>query len=239
MERDHICLHGDLLERHIFASEEFASAFDLYPIVWTRHVLPNRESGRIGAVPAWRAFAQHHYAAIIRCWSMFETKNTIAERARSWDKSTPSILRFHADLVSYYTFSGSVIDNLDKCFKALGSRQSAKEVEELGVSFDRRNKEVHDGIRPIFDFCGSPAFDASLYSMQHKLWEDGTAELTELSRWIEDEWVSFIKGTRAAWSQLLTTLQTSPHVPVATAKLPSLLDLPPATSHAGSGQPDF
>lgn len=238
MERDAIRSHGDLVEKHIFGNEDFASALHLYPVIWNRYVHPNREVGGLRVVEEWRGFAQHHYAAIVRCWGMFGAKNAILEGAASWSGTTESILRLQSELVAYYAFNGSVIDNLNKCFAALDDPTDVKNLGRFGTSFDRRNTEVHDGIRPIFDLDGTPVFDVSLYAEQHRLWEDGLGDLTSLHDWIMSEWSSFIGDASSAWSQLLSCLQRTrpPRTPKAQ---PPDVDLPPGMSPAVSGQPEF
>lgn len=241
---DLIRKHGDAVERHIFADDDFANSLSSYPIVWNRYVFGAREAGSLTVSGDWRLFAQHHYASIVRCWSMYEARTKSVGVARTFDGEAHTVLELQGGLLAFYGSMGSALDNLEKCFTnapAHGGRQwDTKSIGDLRALFDRRNAEVHDGIRPIFGFEGMPVVDKSLYGDRYVPWEEGSQNLEELEVWIESEWNVFVQSARAVWSDLLTHLHAGANPSTTTSALRgSDDDSPPGMSHAVSGQPDI
>lgn len=211
--------HGDPLERLFFRDEAFATAFPLYAEVWSKAVLPFRLEGAAHlASPEHEPFASSHYSAIVRCWSVYQTRLRITNiSADCVDAAGASeILALHDALFSYFCLAGAAIDNLEKCFKAKPDRGDAGAIGSLEWFYDRRTRMVHQLIVPVWSCQGLPQLSPDTLGKGATWSSAGATEnsVTPCSV-VEQTWPLFICKMNGWWSALLTELanQPSPNAP--------------------------
>jgi hypothetical protein len=119
-DREEILKYGDLLERHMYADNDFASAFSLYPVIWAAHILPRRSKGTLCLESKdWQRFAEFHYTAIVRCWNALQTVRRIVSSAEKRQDETDAAraqMNWHDGLACFLWFSGSAKENLQRAF---------------------------------------------------------------------------------------------------------------------------
>jgi hypothetical protein len=169
--------HGDLLERHIFADAQFASDFNLYPIVWSLYVLQQRSPGKLGLADLnWLRFAERHYSTIIRCWMAASSQNEIDVLCmEAIDNPSPALhLRLHRLLFKFYCSLGAAIDNMrfafaahpinaEAAFEAVYSRPDV--AANLRWLYERRTQFIHKAIVPCFNNEGLLSLDAAFFDV--------------------------------------------------------------------------
>src|SRR5678815_1858116 len=115
---DAIRAKGDMLERRMFADDNFAQSFSMYAEIWMGFVLPNRDPQNPGfAVDEWQAFGETHYSAIVRCWNMRQSLHRIQQLCEDFlhndaDKAG-IILDLQRELLSFFGSAGAFKDNLE------------------------------------------------------------------------------------------------------------------------------
>jgi hypothetical protein len=214
--------YGDLLERHMFEDQQFADHFSLYPRVWADYVLPHREPNQPSLItPQWMPLAQHHYSAIVRCWTMHKLSKRIEATCFEMIDRPSEIARILLDLqeclVTFFCSAGGAIDNLRGTYRVqpIGSDADFQKLYEdkeqrysLAWVFERRNQTVHKTLLPCFEKDGLPYFDESLFADLGVAWNRAKKrDFKCVAEMIERVWQAFIARTRAVWSRMYELLK--------------------------------
>jgi hypothetical protein len=212
---------GDLLERQIFADEDFAGCFDLYPLVWTRCVLVNRVPGKLALQDLeWLRFAERHYSVIIRCWMAYIARKDI-DRLCTDAVDAPSALQhlqLHRLLFEYYCSLGAAIDNMRYAFQsepinavdAFGAIYDRADIQaNLRYLYERRTQYIHKAIVPCFNNEGLLSLDAAMFNDTDTHWDNRyPLNLNSASSLCDFHWAQFVDEMRGAWSTLLELLRS-------------------------------
>jgi hypothetical protein len=213
---------GDLLERHMFAEANFAGEFSVYPEVWSRYILPNRETKQPTITTgSWRRLAEHNYTAIVRCWNTRTALQRITDlctKMAAEGAAALLLLELHEAIVTFFASAGAAIDNLRRSFEAEPACCSARgdaalrgEGEDMGSLrwiYERRTQSVHKILVPCYELEGVPSLDVSLFSDTETHWDDAKG----IDSWcvaslFEYLWSRFSSQMNGAWAQLFDQLK--------------------------------
>lgn len=233
-----ILMCGDPLERLFFRDVEFATAFHIYPKVWSKAVLPFRSEGSAHlAVPERASFASSHYSAIVRCWSMYQTRLRLSDiSAKSIGAVDEGvILALHDALFSYFCLAGAAIDNLQKCFRGPTPSRGDRTFEgSLEWFYDRRTRLVHQIVVPVWTSNGLPQLspDSLGKGVSWSAEISNGSAVTPCSV-AERVWPKFVQGMSGWWSKLLAE-QPDAQPPTTPSHVAALHDFSPVIEPSGS-----
>jgi len=218
-----ILVNGDILERKFFSDEDFARSFDLYPLIWKRHVLPLRkpDSFQLDLDNPQSEFAAKHYTTIVRCWMAYAANKEIDSQclAACESPSAENQLKLHRLLFEFYCTLGAAIDNMEACFElppissssAFTSIRSREPDEEsLRWLYDRRTQFVHSTLVPCFYEDELLHLNVGIFISEVGRWIDQRpGKNTEISKLCNSHWGLFVGEMKKCWSTLLTLLPKS------------------------------
>lgn len=213
--------HGDLLEHVMFADDEFAGRFAQYPIIWRALVLPNRDPEfPTLATQDWRAFAAHHYSAIVRCWNARTAALRIEAVCMALienPKALGSYLDLQEHYVSFFGCMGGVKDNLGFVFDDPQVNSVPAFEQRCGAAntygsirwfYERRTQAVHKIVVPFFDVQGLPHFDMSAFADPDVQWDTLTnTDVRSVAEVASQLWDRFAYEAAGCWSLLLDILR--------------------------------
>ena len=248
---------GDILEQMMFADDEFAAQFSLYPQVWARCILPNRKEGTIALTSdRWIRFAERHYTTIVRCWNARTAHADICEQCQSLIDSNDAVayLKLHQALFAFFCLCGSAVDNLEWTFKVPpvesdDAFQKSKTRHnghlDLRWFYERRTQFVHKAVVPCFGYAGLAAFDLNMFVDPETRWDSThPVKIDSIADHVAKLWLQFVEEMKAAWSELLRVVKTvtsvRPSELVLTIQQPaSLANFSAAPFTIASGVPSF
>ncbi len=214
-----IQVSGDILEQKFFADEEFAKSFDLYPLIWKRHVLPLRKpnSFQLDTDHLHAEFAARHYTTIVRCWMAYTANKDIASHceAACAEPSVENQLRLHRLLFEFYCSLGAAIDNMEYCyashpiscvdeFTSIRKNTTKLHPDTLDWLYDRRTQFIHHTLVPCFYEKDLLHLNEGILENKQGEWDDQTpGKNAEISDLCNSHWRLFVGEMKTCWSKLL------------------------------------
>lgn len=207
-----IRVHGDSLERHMFADATFSGWFSAYATVWAKHVFSRRQSDGF-VEECWREFAQRNYSAIVRCWNAWtiqrQVKVAVADGAHV-DRQ----LELHGLLAGFFAMTRAAQENLHHAFvnKAEQKTDDFTYVDNLGSGYPNlgwvryhRNDLLHNRTLPMrVSSSGVVEVDRSLLPKNGTSvpWHAGTGDWFALGALVDDVWGVFPCQMNKLWETL-------------------------------------
>lgn len=210
---------GDILERSFFSDEGFATSFDLYPLVWQRHVLCLRKPGssQLDLAHPHAKFAMRHYTTIVRCWMAYVANKEIASQCLP-PCETPSVvnqLKLHRLLFEFYCSMGAAIDNMKQCYESepicnknafenLRDNKAKQYPDRLEWLWHRRHQFIHSTLVPCFYMNDLLHLNEGIFETKWKeSWADQSpGKNTEISELCNTHWLLFMREMQESWREL-------------------------------------